>query len=88
MWECNCSGDSSVDKLPSIHRFSPDELKSELGNPGVTSAPNLPNKGAVDIHIRRVELSMIEEVEKLRAELNAGTFKQASVFQERNIVIM
>ena len=76
----NCSSDSGVDKLSSIHRFSPNELQAELGNPGVTGASNLTNEGAVDIQIRRVELSMIEEVEELRAELNAGSFKQASVF--------
>ena len=67
---------------------SPDELKTELGDPGVTRAPNLPDKCDVDIHIRRVELSMIEEVEELRAKLNAGSFRQASVLQERNIIIM
>src|SRR5688572_13571573 len=67
--------------------LSPYELETELGDPGVARAPNLPNKRAVDIHIRSVELSMIEEVEELRAKLNAGSFRQASVLKERNIPI-
>src|SRR5215510_7479808 len=68
--------------------FSPQELQGDLGNPRVPCAANLTEKVALHAEVGLSELSVIEEIEELRPELQANALMDRKLFGERHVPVV
>src|SRR5580692_7287507 len=86
-----CPSFEGIERLTCIPFGLKGQLQGKLQHPWRSRIHHLPKRASIDVPIHRrwtIKLGMIEDVERLHAELQCLGFRQRQVFQKSHIVVV